>query len=188
MQLPPLLHTFQGTINGNWKLQPAHSLHFWARLKNLLRKLSKKPHSLPCNWLQTWATVQVSTMKPQQAKLNNIAFPSPPSHSLDEFLPLFIWLNTILKQMWLPSQGHFSHAICLRNGWFGFILQGKEPWNSKEFTSQLFTAFAPQMNEQCQLSSTAAWSSRHARSTNVTPPWVRLDLAKGEWNSVYCLV
>lgn len=57
--------------------------------------------------------------------------------SLDEFLPPFIWLNTVLKQMWLPSQGQFSHVICLKNGGLGFILQREQPWDTKGFTLQL---------------------------------------------------
>lgn len=57
--------------------------------------------------------------------------------SLGEFLLPFIWLNKVLKQMWLPSQGQFSYVICLKNGGLGFILQGEQPWDTKGFTLQL---------------------------------------------------
>lgn len=102
---------------------------------------------------------------------------------LDEFLPPFIWLNTVLKQMWLPSQGQFSHVICLKNGGLGFILQG----GSLETHQRIcFTAFAPQMNGWCQLQCSAAQGSGHAGSTGVTPPrwgWILLKV-----NEILCIV
>lgn len=85
--------------------------------------------------------------------------------------------------MWLPSQGQFSHVIYLKNGGLGFILQG----GSLETHQRIhFTAFAPQMNEWCQLQRSAAQGSGQAGSTGVTPPrwgWILLKV-----NEILCIV
>lgn len=180
----------QGITKGKLISQSPHSLFFRARVRNLKWKLSKKPNSLPkIDFRLKLYSVTVSRLKPQ-ADLNCIAFFSFSLFlflfsfpSLDESLPPFIWLNIILKQMWLPSQGQFSHVICLKNGGLGFILQGG---SLETHQSIRFTAFAPQMNGWCQLQCSAAQGSGHAGSTGVTPPrrgWILLKV-----NEILCIV